>query len=80
MKQRGREIRIKERIKKSKIIKSSVKAQIKFFIFYFLPFSYSAQPKVALHYSCGAKKYSFGSIIIVHILVFSGAKNNNIVI
>ena len=35
MKQRRREIRINERIKMSKIIKSSVNAQTKFFIFYF---------------------------------------------
>ena len=47
-------------------------------IFSFLPFSYCAQPKVAVHYSCEAKKYSFDSTIVGHILVFGGAKNSNI--
>ena len=54
------EIKIKERIKMSKIIKNSVNAQIK------------------KHCSCGAKKYSFGSTIVGHILVFGGDKNSNI--
>ena len=64
----------------SKIIKNSVNAQIKKFFFFFLLFSYNAQPKVVVPYSCRAKKYSFGSTIVGHILVFSGAKNSNIVI
>ena len=38
------------------------------------------QYTVAMHGNCGAKKYSFGSTIVGHILVFSGAKNSNIVI
>ena len=50
--------------------------------FFFLPFSYSAQslsynaqPKVTVHCSYGAKKYSFGSPIARYILIFSSAKN-----
>ena len=46
-------------IKMSKIIKSSVNAQIK------------------KHWT---KKYSFGSTIVGHILVFGGDKNSNIAI
>ena len=45
-----------------------------------LPFSYSAQPKIAVHCSCGAKKYCFDSTIARYILSFSGAKNNYIAI
>ena len=45
-----------------------------------LPFSYSAQPKIAVHCSGGAKKYRFGSTIVGHILAFGGAKNSNIAI
>ena len=45
-----------------------------------LPFSYSAQPKIVVHCSGGAKKYRFGSTIVGHILVFGGAKNSNIAI
>ena len=60
-------------------------AQINFIIIIiiiFILFSYSAQPKVAMHCncSCGAKKYSFGSTIVGHILVFGSAKNSNIAI
>ena len=32
-----------------------------FFIFLFLHKKNSAKPKVTMHYSCGAKKYGFGS-------------------
>ena len=45
-----------------------------------LPFSYSAQPKIAVHCSGGAKKYRFGSTIVGHILVFGAAENSNIAI
>ena len=57
------------------------------FFFFFLPFSYSAQslsynaqPKVTVHCSYGAKKYSFGSPIARYILIFSSAKNSYIAI
>ena len=43
-----------------------------------LPFSYSAQPKIAVHCSGGAKKYRFGSTITWYILIFSNAKNSYI--
>ena len=33
-----------------------------------------------MHCSCGAKKYSLGSTILGHILLFGGAKNSNIAI
>ena len=58
-------------------------AQIKQFFFikkFIIPFSYRAQSKVTVHCSCEAKKYSFGSTIVGHILVFGGAKNSNIAI
>ena len=72
---RRREIRIKEKIKMSKIIKSSVNT----IFFFFFPLSYYAQPP-AVHYNCGVKKYSFDYIVVGYILVFSGVKNNNIAI
>ena len=56
--------------------KSSVNTN--FFFFFF--FSYCAQPKVAMHCSCRAKKYSFDSTIVGYILIFSSAKNNYITI
>ena len=67
-----REIRIKERIKISKIIKCNVNDKKKI--------KNSAQPKKAVYCNCGVKKYSFGSTIVGHILIFSSAKNSNIVI
>ena len=59
----------------SKIIKSSVNAQINYFILFlffiiiiiFLPFSSSLQLKVTVHCNCGAKKYNF-------ITIFSATK------
>ena len=45
---------------------------------YILPFTYHAQPKIAMHCSCGAKKYCFGSTIVGYILSFSSAKNSYI--
>ena len=36
--------------------------------------------KVAVHYNCRAKKYSFGFTIGGYILIFSGAKNSYIAI
>ena len=45
--------------------KSSVNA---IYIYIFLNFN--AQPKIVMHYSYGAKKYSFGSTIAVYILIF----------
>ena len=40
---------------------SRVNTTFIFFIFYFLPMSYCAQPKIVVHCSYGAKKYGFGS-------------------
>ena len=55
--------------------KSSVNAIFFFSSYSAQPLSYNAQPKVVVHCSCGAKKYSFGSAISGYILIFSGAKN-----
>ena len=75
----GERVRRETRRKNSKIIKKQCehtnrKKKKK------LPFSYSAQPKIAVHCSGGAKKYRFGSTIVGHILVFGAAENSNIAI
>ena len=57
--------------------KKNIYIYIYIFIYlYILPFNYRAQPKIAVHCSCGAKKYCFGSTIARYILSFSGAKNS----
>ena len=56
--------------------KSSVNAKYIYIYIFFLPFSDNAQPKVAVHCNCGAKKYSFVSTIVGYILIFSDAKNS----
>ena len=63
----------------SEIIKNSVNVQIiNFLIFYTFRLQYTI--KSSWHYNYGAKKYSFGSTIVGHILVFDCAKNSNIAI
>ena len=48
-------------------------------VIFFLFFTFQLQD-TAVHGSCGAKKYSFGSTITGYILIFSGAKNSYIAI
>ena len=56
-----------------KIVRRETKAMWTQIYFYFLSFSYNAQPKVIVYYNCGAKKYNFSSIA-GYSLIFSGAK------